>query len=358
MEIKTIRYQVETPDNQIIDGQLIKGYVALYVTDDYWILAKGYSLYKYNPETGVTIPFAQLKDPKSAFAAKFRLTRRALRAEVTHLYNFSGEWYCIARKAIFKLNKSSNIFEICRKITRGSRPMNLCQDSYGTIFYGEYFFNPERKSVNVYKSTDGGISWQIAYTFEAGEINHIHGIFNDPYMNGLWIFTGDEDSACIAAYSEDGFTSLNKQFVGEQKYRVCVPLFRDTDIVYATDSQYEHNTIRKISRTTRKIDDLQAIQGSGIYAVNTYNGYAVSTTVEPSTVNLDKASHLWFSIDGESWKEICSFRKDKWETTLFQFGSIRFPHYACASKYLVATGRAINTLDQSTLIIPITEINK
>lgn len=358
MLIKPSEYQIINTSGNHISCQLIKGFVALYIDSDYWVLAKGYTLYKYNPTTYEGEVFARLNEPMSALASKFRLSRRALRAEVTHLYHFGDEWFCIARKAIFKLNKTTRTFEICRRISRGSRPMNLCQAQNGTIFYGEYFFNPERTSVNVFKSTDQGQSWKIAYTFGNGEINHIHGIFNDPYSTGLWIFTGDDDVACIAGYTEDDFKTLQKRFEGKQKYRVCVPLFRKDDIIYATDSQFEPNTIRRINRQTLEIQDLRSIQGSGIYAVDTHKGFAVSTTVEPSTVNLDKKSHLWFSIDGNSWKEICAFPKDRWKTTVFQFGSIRFPHYATSSDCLAVTGRAIKKIDQSTLIIPISEINR
>ncbi len=358
MKIKPQKYNFKTPNGTIVEGRLIKGHVALYIDSDFWILAKGYTLYKYNPITSETEIFAKLNDPKSAIASKFRLTRRALRAEVTHLYHFGIDWFCIARKAIFKLNPQTRIFEICRRISRGSRPMNLCQATDGTIFYGEYFFNPECVAVNVYKSEDNGNTWTTAYTFRQGEINHIHGIFNDPYSTGLWIFTGDDDMACIAGYSEDDFKTIQKRFEGEQKYRICVPLFREKDIIYATDSQFEPNTIRRIDRQTLEIEDLQSIQGSGIYAVDTHHGYAVSTTVEPSEVNIDKSSHLWFSYDGDKWQEICAFPKDRWKTTLFQFGSIRFPHYATPSENLVVSGRAIKTIDQSTLIIPISNISK
>lgn len=358
MRIKPQQLIIESSSCDKIKCKLIRGYVALYIDSDFWILAKGYTLYKYNPITSESEIFAKLNDPKSAVASKFRLTRRVLRAEVTHLYHFGTDWFCIARKAIFKLNTQTKIFEICRRISRGSRPMNLCQATDGTIFYGEYFFNPERVAVNVYKSEDNGNTWTTAYTFHQGEINHIHGIFNDPYSAGLWIFTGDDDIACIAGYSEDDFNILQRRFEGRQEYRVCVPLFREKDIIYATDSQFEPNAIRRINRQTLEIEDLQPIQGSGIYAVDTHNGYAVSTTVEPSKVNLDKESHLWFSLDGDKWKEICSFPKDRWKTTVFQFGSIRFPHYAVPSENLIVTGRAIKTIDQSTLVIPISSINQ
>lgn len=358
MRIKPQKYLLHTPEQKTIVCQLIKGYVTLYVDVDYWILAKGYTLYRYNPKTHNAEIFGKLNDPKSALASKFRLTRRALRAEVTHLYHFGEDWFCIARKAIFKLNKDCKTFEICRRIDRGSRPMNLCQSKSGAIFYGEYFFNPEQNSVNVYKSLDEGKTWEVAYTFKNGEINHIHGIYNDSVDDGLWIVTGDTDGGSIIGYTTDDFRHLESKFHGSQKYRVCVPLFKDADMIYATDSQYEPNTIRVLNRKTQLIRDIQPIQGSGIYAADLINGYAVSTTVEPSQVNLDKFSHLWFSHDGYNWQEICKFKKDIWKTTLFQFGSIRFPHFAATSKNLVVTGRAVKTIDQSTLIIPIYQLPK
>jgi len=358
MKIKPLKYSLPSLGNNPIECKLIKGYVALYVDANYWILAKGYTLYKYNPNTHEAEIFARLKDTKSALAARFRLSRRLLRAEITHLYHFGDDWYCIARKAIFKLNKATKTFEICRIISRGSRPMNLCLSRSGAIFYGEYFFNPDQKSVNVYKSIDGGDTWDIAFTFGNGEINHVHGIFNDPTSDALWIFTGDTDNGSIIGYTDDDFQKIELKKRGSQKYRICIPLFKGDEIIYATDSQYEPNKIKVLNQQNGGIRDIQDIQGSGIYAVHFGNGYAVSTTVEPSQVNQDKFSHLWLSLDGYHWKEICKFEKDMWKTTIFQFGSIRFPHFTFKSDNLVVTGRAVKTIDQSTLIIPVSKFPK
>lgn len=51
--------------------------------------------------------------------------------------------------------------------------------------------------MRVFRSKNNGDSWDVAFTFIEGEINHIHGLFNDPYTNRLWEATGDDDSACI-----------------------------------------------------------------------------------------------------------------------------------------------------------------
>lgn len=331
-----------------------KHFVTLYIDKDRWLVAKGYRLYIYNPRKRTLKYFSRLSDKKNECLAYFSLTRRLFRAEITHLYHFQQDtWMCIAKKALFKYNKISGMFEKCCDIEKGARPMNLCQAVDGTIYYGEYCFNPQRKPMRIFCSKDNGDTWEVAYTFRDGEINHIHGIFNDPYTGMLWVATGDDDVACIFGYTEDGFRTLVKKYEGTQQYRVCVPLFTEKKIFFATDSQYEQNYIRCIDRETGEVNDLQPIQGSGIYAVQNGNLMMVSTTVEPSKVNLDQWSHLWYSWDGYNWKELMSFRKDMWKKTYFQFGSIRFPHYETECDDAVFTGRAISGLDGKTMIIPI-----
>lgn len=332
-------------------------FVALYINNAEVIAAKGYKLYSFNLETGRMVYLSSLSDLKNGVLASNKLTRRLFRAEIRALYQFRNDtWMCIAKKGIFRYNKKANCFEKCCKIEKGSRPMNLCQGNDGTIYYGEYCYNPQRHSMRIFCSRDNGDNWEVAYTFGEGEINHIHGIFNDPYTGRLWVATGDDDEACIFGYSEDGFMTLVRQYEGSQQTRVCEPLFTKDEIIFATDSQYEQNYIRSIDRKTGEVKNLQSIQGSGIYAVQFGNKMMVSTTVEPSNVNKDKYSHLWYSEDGHQWKEIDSYKKDWLPKTYFQFGSIRFPNYEGDSKYVVYNGRALKKLDGKTIIVPIESI--
>lgn len=337
-----------------------KNFVALYVSQDSWIVAKGYKLYYYYPGTEKLVYFSRLEDNENTWKSSFFLTRRLFRAEITHLYHFQRDmWMCIAKKGIFRYNDESKLFEKCCDIEKGSRPMNLCQAKDGTIYYGEYCFNPVQKPMRIFQSKDNGDTWTVAYEFKQGEINHIHGIFNDPYTDRIWVATGDEDSACIFGYTEDGFKTFVKEYSGSQQYRVCVPMFTPNEIIYATDTHYEKNYIRSINRESGEVRDLQSIQGSGIYAVQLYDGkMLVSTTVEPSIVNKDQWSHLWYSEDGHQWKEIDRYKKDLWHIRYFQFGSIRFPNYEEDCDYLVYTGRALKGLDGKTAIVSMKSNNE
>ena len=330
----------------------MKPFVVLYISDNEWIVSKGYKLYKYDPTENSIKYFSRLADWKNGILSRFKLSRRLFRAEITHLYHFQNDiWMCIAKKGIFKYNNESELFEKCCDIEKGTRPMNLCQGNDGTIYYGEYCYNPQRHPMRIFCSKNKGDSWEVAYTFKEGEINHIHGIFNDSYTGRLWVATGDDNEACIFGYTNDGFKTFVKEYSGSQMYRVCVPMFTKDKIVFATDSQYEQNVIRSINRKTGEIKDWQNIQGSGIYAIQNGNLMMISTTVEPSAVNHDQSSHLWYSWDGHHWKELISFEKDCLPKTYFQFGSIRFPHYEGMSDYIVFHGRALKKLDGKTMII-------
>lgn len=328
--------------------------IVLHCGDSEWIIAKGYKLFRYKPESGDWSYFSRISDGRNSRLAAFKLTRRLFRAEIRSLYHFQDDtWMCIAKKGLFRYKKETKLFEKCCDIEKGSRPMNLCQGADGTIYYGEYCYNPDRNPMRIFCSKDNGDTWSVAYTFREGEINHIHGIFNDPYTGRLWVATGDDDKACIFGYTEDGFKTFVKEYAGSQQYRVCVPLFTKYEIIFATDSQYEQNYIRTIDRKTGVVRNLQTIQGSGIYAAQNWKLMMVSTTVEPSAVNKDQSSHLWYSWDGHKWKELISFEKDCLPKTYFQFGSIRFPYYEGESDYLVFNGRALKKLDGKTMFFPI-----
>ncbi|MGI6718668.1 MAG: hypothetical protein ACOX4D_05950 [Bacteroidales bacterium] len=360
INIKEIKLK-NISDGSLINCKLLKGYTVLYVSLEFWIASKGYKLYKYDVLNDKWSLFGTLQDKKYYLFSKFKITRRLLRAEITKLYKFNNNLYiCIAKKSLFKFNSNNNKFEKCLNIMKGSRPLNICQDSKGVLYFGEYFFNPARKKVNIYKSEDEGKTWNIAYTFNDGRINHIHGIFLDPYKEELlWVATGDDDVACIFGYSKDGFRTIIEKYRGKQDYRICVPLFYKDKIVYATDSQFQQNYIRVINRESGAIKDLEKIQGSGIYGVQIGNFAAISTTIEPSKINTDKNSYLWFTKEGLNWKPLISFKKDMWHNVYFQFGSIRFPNYEINNKQynkLIVTGCALKKIDGNSLIINIKDI--
>lgn len=329
-------------------------YKILLVKDGGYVYSKGYRLFEYDNATGQSSFVGAIPDRKNGLLAKTSLTRRFFRAEITGLYEFvDGSLIAIAKKGLFKMTAGSQCFKMCFSVPRGSRPLNLCVLPNGHIFFGEYFMNMEKKSVNVYHSVDGGETWSIAYTFAEGNINHIHGLFYDKYTERMWCLTGDRDNECIIGYTEDEFNTFVEVFRGGQEYRACQLFFYPEYFVYATDSQYMQNVIKKVDRKTIEITPLCEIQGTAIKGRQVGEYCMLSTTVEPSEINKDTKSYLWFSKNGTNWNELFSAEKDIYPAIL-QFGSLEFPNYQTSTITKVCcSGRALKGFDGKSMFIKI-----
>lgn len=318
---------------------------ALYVFDNY-------TLFKYINEDAIGYKSCHLRDKYSHYSCN-AITRRLFRAEITKLY-ILGDYsmIAIAKKGIFKCYSEEGYSHKVLSIPRGSKPLNLCILPNGHIFFGEYFQNVKKDAVNIYGSEDNGETWRVVHTFEAGNINHVHGVFYDKYTNRMWVLTGDRENECIIGYTEDEFKTFHEVLRGGQEYRSCQLFFYKDFIVYATDSQYIENEIRAIDRNTLKITTLAKIQGSAIKGGQTGNVSYLSTTIEPSDVNKDRFAHIWVTKDGLHWEDKFKAEKDHWPS-IFQFGTFEFPQNAYHEGRLWFSGRALKKYDNKSSFIEI-----
>lgn len=329
-----------------LERKQIKNYKILSANGDNLVTCKGYwlkdSLGRY-----------KIVDRKYALFSRFALTRRFFRAEITSFYTLNnGNRLAIAKKGLFLQKKGNGAFEKCFSISRGSKPLNICIAPSGNLFFGEYFQNVEKQAVNIYCSDDDAQTWHVAYTFPEGSINHIHGLFLDPYTNRIWVTTGDRDNECIIGYTEDEFKTFVEVFRGGQEYRTCNLFFYKEFVVFGTDTQYEQNVLKKFDRNTLEITELQKVQGSVIKGGQVGDVAFISTTVEPSDMNTDKWAHLWVTKDGLNWEEKYKAKKD-WLPFKMQFGTFEFPQYYGIKKLerLYFSGRALKGLDGKSTCI-------
>ncbi len=323
---------------------MIKGKAILYSNSDI-LISRGYLL---KDKEGTY----EVNDKRYALPSRFAFTRRFLRAEVTSFYCIdNGDQLAIAKKGFFIRKRGNNTFEKGFSMPRGSKPLNLCFAPSGNIYFGEYFQNINKQAVNIYRSEDNAQTWQVAYTFSAGEINHVHGLFFDIYTNRIWVATGDRENECIIGYTEDEFKTFKEVFRGGQEFRTCQLFFYKDFIVFGTDTQYEQNVIKRFDRKTLEITTLQEVQGSVIKGGQVGDVSFISTTVEPSTVNTDKYAHLWVTKDGLHWEERYKAKKD-WLPHIFQFGTFEFPQYNVEKiDRLYFSGRALKGPDGKTTYI-------
>ncbi|MEM1449969.1 MAG: hypothetical protein AAGI22_12710 [Planctomycetota bacterium] len=255
----------------------------------------------------------------------------------------NGDMVAVVRGAILHRAAGADRFEVAHRIERGSRPLNVGLAPSGRLFFGEYFGNPDRAEVHVYGSDDGR-SWEVAHTFPAGSIRHVHGVHADPYRGGVWVLTGDDDQESGLYWSDDDLATLEPVVSGTQRARAVAVLPRPDAVIVPTDTPRETNWIQRLDPSTGTLERVRPVPGSVFHATRTRRLSVVSTTVEPSDVNTDERAALLVSSNDEDWTVIARFGPDLplpgSKRGLLQYPTLRLPAGTGASRIL-ATGQAV-----------------
>jgi len=235
-------------------------------------------------------------------------------------------------------------------------PAAMLVDSLERVIWGEYWANPDLRSVRMLVSYDKGRSYEPFWQFKPGEIKHVHNIVEDPYDDCYWVLVGDHGSQPGMGRLSRDFTSFEWLVKGEQKCRaVCVFPLEDR-LVYATDSEKEDNFICTVDKSTGKWEELCQIPGSCIYAARFGKWYTVSTTVEHFETHDTKEATLWVSSNASDWQQVFSAEKDIWPMTTFQFGSLVLPKRGgWDNDHIIFSGQAVKKYDNVVCIAEVVE---
>jgi hypothetical protein len=283
-----------------------------------------------------------------------RLGRRLVRAGVHHLAKISGnEWVGIANKDFFFVDISGKQFRKGDPVI-GSRPLNL-ESVGGNLFYGEYRSNNERSVVSIWKSEDKANTWKAVWQFNT--VRHVHGVFFDKFADSWWVTTGDYGDEAAIWKSDDSFRSLHKVVGGAQQFRAIDLVFTERYVFFGTDSPDDPNYICRINRKDFSLERLKRVGGPVFHGTSVGGFLFFSTAVEPSDVNTDPHAVIWYSKDGENWRELLRFRKDRWAKKYFQYGQVLFPAGKGDGRHLWITPFATEW-DQQVLRIPLSMIDE
>lgn len=281
---------------------------------------------------------------------KFHLSSRLCRDGFHALTMLSsGNLVGAVPGAIVTLRAGEGSFRVTHPIARGTRPLHICSSPDGRALWGEYFENREREEVHVYASGDGGLSWQVAHTFAAGAIRHVHNIVYDQWANCFWAFTGDEGRECRVIRVSRDLAAWDEVLSGSQQCRAVAAVVTPEGVYYASDTPLETNVIYFLDRSGRT-NSLATIPSSSIYGCRNQSGIFFSTMIEPSQVNRTRDAIIVGSTDGTEWRQIASWKKDLWPMRLFQFGNVFLPDGDNRSGLLAASTIALNGGDLQTYI--------
>jgi hypothetical protein len=251
--------------------------------------------------------------------------------------------------AIVTRTAGSGEFHVTHRILRGTRPLHITSTPEGTIYWGEYFDNRERAEVHVYASQDRGVTWQVAYTFPAGNIRHVHNIVHDRWRQRLWILTGDEGAECKVLRATCDLHSIETVISGNQQARAVAAIPTPEALYLSTDTPYEQNHVYRLDRAGR-LEQVADLNASSIYGCQAGPGLFFSTMVEPSARNTDREVHLVGSPDGTRWQTLARWKKDNLSMKYFQYGNAFLPNGENTSSFLAATTIAVADDDQTTIL--------
>ncbi len=232
------------------------------------------------------------------------------------------------------------------------------------LYFGEYGANPERRSVPVYRSQDGGMSWEEIYTFPAGKIKHIHGCYWDPVEEKIWVFTGDFDGECYLLCADRDFQDVEWVGDGGQTYRTCNAFFEPESIHWVMDSQLETSYHVVLDRKTRKVEkqtSTGAFPGPVWYIKRLADGYYLAATAQEIGPGVkDRYAHLMVSRDLVHWEDVqvftgnpngsMRFEHDGLPKRFFKFGVIGFPDGEQTSQGFYMFFEALKGVDGKTAL--------
>ena len=253
--------------------------------------------------------------------SSWRVPRRLWRAAVHHVVPLSdGVLVVFGFRAIYRIDSAGRCVGV--SVLHGSRPLCVCVER-GVVYYGEYRANRQGSPVHVWASRDGGGAWAPVHRFN--DVRHVHGVFADPYDEALWITTGDGDRAACIWRTRDRFGTVERVAGGSQRTRAVQLLFTRTHVYFGSDAPAAENYIYRLRRADGTIERLQQVEGPVYYGCRTGGRLFFSTACEPLTLRETRDVAVWSSADGERWRRVAAFRKDRWPASLFQHGHVLFP---------------------------------
>jgi hypothetical protein len=277
-----------------------------------WFASRGYEVWYSSDEGASWTRTSTLRSDRLAWAARCPFLAQAGRLGIHNLLQLStGTLICVADGVLYRSTDRGATFVPSLSEFRGRRPlrMGMCQDHTGKIYLGEYWLNQERNAVRLWSSDDDGLTWRPIHSWPGGTVRHIHFVQFDPYEQLIWVGTGDKDSECRIACSQDGGVSFEAIGGGAQIWRAASVLFTPEAILWGTDIGVDHddqpNHLVRWERSTRVLQTLMCIDGPAYYSAQTAEGtLAIGTAVERGRNEKDRCVHLYLTKDQQTWNNI------------------------------------------------------
>ncbi len=304
---------------EIIDQEIIH-----YADKDQLISSKFNRIKIIDKHGGKTIKMP-IASPYFLFG-QFRLFRRFMRLDKMCVIPSATGYVIFWQGIVYHLSRDCSKLIDVMHMTGCRNPLhNTVANINGyELFFGEYGRpNPAGKSI--YRTLDGGLSWEKVFNIPNDKIRHIHSVNWDHYEEKIWVFTGDFEGQSFILSADKDFKNIEWIGDGTQCYRAINPFFEKDSIHWIMDSPLKEVHHIKLDRQTREIEIKKTFPGPVWYSKKLDDGYYLAATAqENGPSHQDKYLHFFVSKDLEQWEDIAQFKSDRMPKGLFKFGVITF----------------------------------
>jgi len=154
----------------------LRGYTVEWADEGDFILSRRNILYQTSSLDKPLTQLAVIDAPSWKVAAsRSRLAQRLLRFLVTNVVRLAnGDLFVTFDKSVGIVRDGK--YQPIKGLHRPCRVLrSACAlDREGNVFFGEYLANDERGEMRIYKYAAGSDRLDVAYTFPANSIKHVH----------------------------------------------------------------------------------------------------------------------------------------------------------------------------------------
>tara|TARA_A100001015_G_scaffold57982_1_gene63822 strand:- start:1677 stop:2735 length:1059 start_codon:yes stop_codon:yes gene_type:complete len=301
------------------------------------------------------------------------ILRRLLRYGIYSSLRINEEELLISiKKGLYLINEKTLQVKKIKTSENFSKTLYLDKIQYNDftyVIYSNYFSNINMLPVEIYIAPINDLNlFQRIYTFEEGEINHIHSCLQDPESGDLYFNLGDTGkNVGIWRLSLDTL-KIYPVLTGKQEYRACVSWLYEGNLFFATDSPRDKNSITKVflKESSYRTELISSTAGPVIYGFSNESYVFFSTSVEPDEeTSFMKYFSPFYRLRGESFLYMFDMRKQKLfildsskkdalNPVIFGFGTYTFPIQSALNETLIASKTGlINTSNKEHVEIKI-----